>query len=139
MRVMAGERFSEVIRMTPEDTVAFAKAAHDFNPLHHDVGLAARSRYRKLIASGTQMAARLMALSATHYSKEYDTVGLDFSIRFHKAIYADETVTLEWEVTRVTQTSAQTGDVVEMKGRVVNEKGELAVAATGRLLVTDKS
>lgn len=139
MRVMAGERFSEVIRMTPEDVVAFAKAAHDFNPLHHDVELAARSRYRKLIASGTQMAARLMALSATHYSQEYDTVGLDFSIRFHKAIYADETVTLEWEVTRVTQTSAQTGDVVEMKGRVVNEKGELAVAATGRLLVTDKS
>ena len=28
------------------------------------------------------------------------------------------------------------GDVVEMKGRVTNEKGELAVAATGRVMVS---
>ncbi|KAB2873885.1 MAG: MaoC family dehydratase [Pseudorhodoplanes sp.] len=139
MRVMTGERFSEVIRMTPGEAVAFARAAHDFNPLHHDAEFAARSRYKKLIASGTQMAARLMALAATHYSARYDAVGLDFSIRFHKAIYGDETVTLEWEVMRVTQTSAQTGDVVELKGRVLNENGELAVTATGRLMVTDKS
>ena len=34
-----------------------------------------------------------------------DVVGLDFSVRFHKAVFADETVTLEWEVVEVTPTS----------------------------------
>lgn len=138
MRVPVGERFSEIVRMTPDDAIAFAKAAHDFNPLHHDHDVAANSRYKKLIVSGTQTAARLMALTATHFSKRYDVVGLDFSVRFHKAVFADETVTLEWEVVNVTQTSAQKDDVVEMKGRVTNEKGELAVAATGRVMVSDK-
>ena len=89
MRVTVGECFSEVIAMTVEDAVAFAKAAHDFNPLHHDHAVAANSRYKKLIVSGTQTAARLMALTATHFSKRYDVVGLDFSVRFHKAVYAD--------------------------------------------------
>ena len=139
MRVSVGERFSEVIAMTVEDAVAFAKAAHDFNPLHHDHDAAANSRYKKLIVSGTQTAARLMALTATHFSKRFDVVGLDFSVRFHKAVFADETVTLEWEVVNVTPTSAQKGDVVEMKGRVTNAQGELAAAATGRVLVSDKT
>ena len=139
MRVRVGERFSEVIAMTVDDAIAFAKAAHDFNPLHHDHDAAANSRYKKLIVSGTQTAARLMALTATHFSKRFDVVGLDFSVRFHKAVFADETVTLEWEVVNVTPTSAQKGDVVEMKGRVTNAQGELATAATGRVLVSDKT
>lgn len=138
MRAAIGERFSEVVHMTVEDTIAFAKAAHDFNPLHHDHEAASNSRYKKLIASGTQMAARLMALTATHFSRKCDVVGLDFSVRFHKPVYADETVTLEWEVVKVTPTSSGTSDAVEMKGRVVNAQGELAVAATGRVLVSDK-
>jgi len=138
MRVTIGERFSEIVRMTPDDAIAFAKAAHDFNPLHHDHKAAANSRYKKLIVSGTQIAARLMALTATHFSKRYDVVGLDFSVRFHKAVFADEMVTLEWQVVAVTPASSQKGDVVEMKGRVTNGKGELAVAATGRVLVSDK-
>jgi hypothetical protein len=37
----------------------------------------------------------MMALTATHFSKRFDVVGLDFSVRFHKAVFADETVTLE--------------------------------------------
>ncbi len=137
MRVQVGERFSERIDLTPEDAIAFARAAHDHNPLHHDPQAAANSRYKKLIVSGTQMAARLMALTATHFSKRHDVVGLDFSIRFHKPVFADETVMLEWEVVEVIEISEKKGDVVEVKGRVVNQNDELAVAATGRLLVTD--
>jgi len=139
MRVTVGERFTETIALTPVEAIAFAHAAHDLNPLHHDPQAAANSRYKKLIVSGTQMAARLMALTATHFSERFEVVGLDFSIRFHKAVFADETVTLQWDVVGVTETSANKSDVVEMKGRVINEKGELAVAATGRVLVGDKS
>jgi acyl dehydratase len=137
MRVRVGETFSETLTMTPGEAKAFSRAARDFNPLHLDEAAAANSRYKKLIVSGTQMAAHLMALTATHFTKRGEAVGLDFSLRFHKAIYADETVTLTWEVTEVRPTAAGR-DVVDLKGRVTNEKGELAVAATGRIMVAER-
>jgi acyl dehydratase len=137
MRVRVGETFSETLTMTPDEAKAFSRAARDFNPLHHDEEAAAASRYGKLIVSGTQVAAHLMALTATHFTKRGEAVGLDFSLRFHKAIYADETITLSWEVVEVKPTAAGR-DVVDLKGRVTNEKGELAVAATGRIMVAEK-
>lgn len=139
MRASVGERFSETIAMTPEDAIAFAIAARDPNPLHHDRDVAARSHYGKLIVSGTQTASRLMSLIATYFSRKHDVVGVDFSVRFHKAVFADETVTLEWEVTAVTPNPLRAGDMVEVKGRITNQKGELAVAATGRCFVSDKT
>lgn len=138
MRVHVGEKFSESLTMTPEDAKAFSRAARDFNPLHLDEAVAANSRYKKLIISGTQTAAHLMALPATYFSRHADVVGLDFSLRFHKPVFADETITLEWEVTEVTPTSSGNADVAEMKGRVINGQGQLAVAATGRVMVAEK-
>jgi acyl dehydratase len=137
MRARVGETFSETLTMTPGEAKAFSRAARDFNPLHLDEDAAANSRYKKLIVSGTQMAAHLMALPATYFTARSEAVGLDFSIRFHKAVYADETITLTWEVVDVNATAAGR-DVVDMKGRVTNEKGELAVAATGRVMLADK-
>lgn len=138
MRVKAGDTFSETLTMTPEDAKAFSRAARDFNPLHLDEQVAANSRYKKLIVSGTQTAAHLMALTATHFSQRGDVVGLDFSIRFHKPVYADDTVMLSWEVIEVKPTSSGKSDVVDMKGRVTNAAGELVVAATGRVMVSEK-
>ncbi|HWV52526.1 MaoC family dehydratase [Pseudorhodoplanes sp.] len=137
MRVRVGETFSETLTMTPEEAKAFSRAARDFNPLHLDEKAAASSRYKKLIVSGTQMAAHLMALTATHFTARGEAVGLDFSLRFHKPIYADETITLSWEVVDVKPTAAGR-DVVDLKGRVTNQNGELAVAATGRIMVAEK-
>jgi acyl dehydratase len=84
------------------------------------------------------MAAHLMALTATHFTGRGEAVGLDFSIRFHKPVYADETITLFWEVVEVKPAPTGNAEVVNLKGRVTNEKGELAVAATGRIMVAEK-
>jgi len=137
MRVHVGETFSETLTMTPQEAKAFSRAARDFNPLHLDEDAAAASRYGKLIVSGTQMAAHLMALTATHFTARGEAVGLDFSLRFHKPVYADEIVTLSWEVVEVNPTAAGR-EVVDLKGRVLNQKGEVAVAATGRIMVAEK-
>lgn len=138
MRVAVGDRFSETVTLTPESVRAFAEAANDFNPVHHDEAAAAQTRFKRLIASGTQTASRLMSLTANHFSRKHAVLGLDFSVRFHRAVFADETIFLEWEVVAVTDSPTLNGDLVEMKGRVLNEAGELAVGATGRVLVTDK-
>ena len=57
MLVREGETFSETLTMTREEAKSFSRAARDFNPLHLDEDFAARSRYKKLIVSGTQMTA----------------------------------------------------------------------------------
>jgi acyl dehydratase len=138
MRATPGEQFSEVVRLTPDDAIAFARAAGDHNPIHHDAEHVARTRYKRLIVSGTQTAARLMVLTATHFSRKHAVVRLDFSVRFHKPVFADETITVEWTVVAVSESPSLKGDVVEMKGRVLNQAGELAVGGTGRVLVTDQ-
>ena len=138
MKTKPHERFSETIRLNPADASAFARAAEDHNPLHHDAGYAANTRYKRLLVSGTQTTARMMALTATHFSKRGEMVGLEFSVRFQRAIYADETIHLEWLVISVTDAPSLGGEVIELRGRIRNEAGETAVRATGRVLVTEK-
>jgi 3-hydroxybutyryl-CoA dehydratase len=139
MRVKPGERFSETIRLTPEEASAFARAAHDLNPVHHDADVAARSRHRRLIASGTQTMARLMALTATHFSQRGDMLGLEFSVKFHRPVYADDVIHLEWQVVAVEESPYLGGEVVELRGRVSNGEREKLVSARGRVLVMEKT
>lgn len=138
MKTQLHERFSETIRLDPAETSAFARSAGDENPVHHDAAFAATTRYKRLLASGTQTTARMMALTATYFSKYGGMVGLEFSVRFQQPVYADETIHLEWVVINVTEAPTLNGEVVELRGRIRNDAGDTVVRATGRVLVTDK-
>ncbi len=63
------ERFSSEVTLNPTLVSEFAKAAGDFNPMHHDPEFAANTRFKKLIASGTHTTALLLGLTASHFSK----------------------------------------------------------------------
>ena len=52
--VVAGERFSREHIFSVGEAIAFALAAGDDNPLHHDAEFAARTRFGQLIVSDTQ-------------------------------------------------------------------------------------
>jgi len=132
------ERFSATMKLTPAAVSAFAHSAGDDNPLHHDADHAAETRYGRLVASGPQTTAHLMALSASHFSKRGAMVGLEFWFHFRRPVFADERIKLEWLVVSVKKNARLKGDVIELRGRVQNEAGETAVAAKGRVLVTDK-
>ena len=58
MRVRIDEKFSQTIKLSPDGASAFARAAGDHNPLHHDAEFAAATRYKRPLASGTQTTAR---------------------------------------------------------------------------------
>ncbi|HMK70104.1 MAG TPA: MaoC family dehydratase [Xanthobacteraceae bacterium] len=130
------ERFSARVKLDPNTVSAFAHAVGDTNPVHHDPDLAAKSRFGRLIASGPQTTAHLLALTASHFSQRGAMLGLEFWVRFRRAIYADEAITLEWLVVSVKHNSRLNGDVVDLRGRIRNENGETAVGAKGRVLVT---
>jgi hypothetical protein len=53
-------------------------------------------------------------------------VGMEFWVRVRSAIFADETIRLEWLAIRVTPNAQLGGDIVELRGRIRNEKGETA-------------
>jgi 3-hydroxybutyryl-CoA dehydratase len=132
------ERFSTDITLTPSEVVAFAAAAGDRNPVHHDDKFAAGTRYGRIIASGAHTSALLMGLSASHFSSRGAMVGLEFWFRFRRPVHADETVHVEWLVVKVTPNARLKGDIVDLRGRIRRLDGQTAVGAKGRVLVTDQ-
>ena len=138
MRAYPRERFSIEIALTPALVAAYAQAAGDTNPVHHDPEFAAATRYGRLIASGTHTTALLLGLTASHYSERGAMVGLEFWVRFRRPIYADETILLEWLVVKVTPNEKLKGDIVELRGRIRGQNGVTALGAKGRVLITDR-
>lgn len=130
------ERFSSELTLTPKAVADYAHAVGDTNPVHHDPAYAATTRYGRLIASGPHTSALLLALTASHFSGKAAVVGLEFSVRFHRPVYADETIRLEWLVVRVTPSAKLGGDIVDLRGRIVGADGKTALGARGRVLVT---
>jgi 3-hydroxybutyryl-CoA dehydratase len=132
------ERFAAVLALAPEATSAFAYAAGDPNPLHHDADFAMTTRFGRVLASGPQTTAHLMALTASHFSKRGAMLGLEFWFRVRQPVYADETITLEWLVVAVNQNHRLNGEIIDLRGRIRKQTGETAVGAKGRVLVTEK-
>src|SRR5262245_41695958 len=76
------DRLSCEITLTPDSVAEYARAAGNRNPVHVDSAFAARTRYRRLIASGTETTALLLGLPATHFSKDTSMVGLEYWVKF---------------------------------------------------------
>jgi acyl dehydratase len=138
MKAHPHERFSREITLTPTTVREYALAVGDTNPVHHDPGYAATSRYGRLIASGTHTTALLLGLTASHFSRKGAMVGLEFWVSFRRPIFAEETVRLEWLVVKVTPHDKAGGEVVELRGRITGQNGKTALGAKGRVLLTER-
>jgi 3-hydroxybutyryl-CoA dehydratase len=131
------DRFSATATLTPAEVAAFARAAGDTNPVHHDQAYAEKTRFGRLLASGTQTSAMLLGLAASHFSTGQAMLGIEFWLRFRRPIYADETITLEWLVVEVTEHERSGGRLVDLRGRIRGEDGRTSLGAKGLVLVTD--
>jgi acyl dehydratase len=132
----AGERFSSETTLSAEAVAAHALMAGDTNPVHHDREYAKSTRFGRPIASGTHTTALLLGLTAKHFSEQAAMLGLEFWVRFRRAIFVDETIKIEWLVVRVARNERLGGDVVDLRGRIKGQDGLTAVGAKGRVLVT---
>jgi len=138
MKIRPHDRFSSEVTLTPSSVAEYATAAGDSNPVHFDAEFAAQTRYRRLIASGTQTTALLLGLTAAHFSKGMSMVGLEYWVRFRRPVFSDETIRVEWLVIKVTPNVRLGGHVVELRGRVQGQDGKTAIGAKGRVLVTER-
>jgi 3-hydroxybutyryl-CoA dehydratase len=138
MNIRPHDRFSSEVTLTADSVADYARAAGDSNPVHFDAAFAAHTRYRRVIASGTQTTALLLGLTAAHFSKDMSMVGLEYWVRFRRPVFADETIRLEWLVIKVTPNGRLGGHIVDLRGRIRGQDGQTAVGAKGRVLVTDR-
>lgn len=133
-----GERLERELSLSPEEIARFASASGDENPLHHDEAHARGTRFGGLIASGTQVVALLMGLTATHFSRKGAALGLEFSFRLRKAVRADDPLRLRWRVVRVEESAKLGGELAFLEGELEDGAGALAVTATATVLVRER-
>jgi len=137
MNIRPHDRFSSEVALTPGIVAEYARAAGDSNPVHFDAAFAANTRYRRIIASGTQTTALLLGLTAAHFSKDASMVGLEYCVKFRRPVFADETIRMEWLIIKVSANARLSGYIVDLRGRVRGQDGQTAVGAKGRVLVTN--
>jgi acyl dehydratase len=136
--VPVGEVLARTLELTDASIREFATLAEDFNPLHHDVGYAARSRFGQLIASGTQPSAVFMALLATHFSRRAQPLGLDFSMTLKQGARSGDTLTMTWRVSSSRWKASLGGDLVTLDGEVVNQHGKIVILGRATIVVMPK-
>jgi acyl dehydratase len=137
--VTIGETFSATLGLSTESIKSFATLVNDLNPLHHDDAYAAQSRFGGLIASGTQPTAHFMALLATHFSTYAQPLGLEFDIKLKKAVHRADTLTMTWRVVGAFWKASLNGDLTQLEGSVVNQRGETVLIGKSTILVMPAS
>ena len=131
-----GHSFARTVTFDEPAIRAFARAAGDENPLHHDAAYAAASRFGGIIASGTHHGALMMGLVATELTRTGAGVGLEFSLAFRKPVPAGMTMRLEWTVTELEPAPRLGGTIVHLTGRMTDvATGTLVLTATSKCLL----
>ena len=92
MNVKPHDRFSATYSLTSELVSSFTRLAGDDNPIHHNPELVAKTRFGRLIASGTHTTSLLLGLTASYFSKGISKIDLDYWIRFKRPVYTDKTI-----------------------------------------------
>ena len=130
-----GDTFDRVVTLNRDDIASFARSCGDGNPLHHDADVAQRSRFGGIIASGPHYTALFMGLAATHFAKSGGALGLEFAFQFRRAVKADDTLEMRWEITSLEHKESLGGDLAALSGTITNQDGVTVVTARGKMLV----
>ena len=133
-----GEAISQPYFFSRDGIAEFAERCGDVNPLHRDEAFAARSRFGGVIACGPHANAVHMSIIASHYVQTHEMVGLEFSVRFVKAIPADTPATLAWTVVEVAPNAKLGGELVALEGSVHDQAGTTYLTGRGRIVVWPK-
>jgi acyl dehydratase len=130
-----GEQFGRRVTFDAKSIRDFASASGDFNPLHHDEAFARRSTFGALIASGTHVSALMMGLTATHFSQRCAPLGLEFTLRFVRAVLAGTTLDLRWTLASLTPKASLRGDLARLQGIARDDAGVIYVESDAVLLL----
>ncbi len=138
---VVGEKYFSVARtITEGDIVSFAGLSGDFNQIHTDAEFAKKTPYGRRIAHGllvTSIASGLLAQSGIIEGtvmafREISTW------KFAKPVFICDTVRVEAEVTAVKALSRLGGGAVDLELAVLNQKDEVAMKGTWKVLIAGR-
>src|SRR2546430_10529855 len=92
-----GDRFAKEMAFTEDSIRQFATYVGDSNPLHHDQVAAAASSFGRLIASGAQTFAMMLAAVPDYLRPWQPNVGLEASVRLLRPGRARDRAHIRWE------------------------------------------
>lgn len=125
--------------VTEADVVNFAGLSADFNRLHVDAEYAAGTPYGQRIAHGLLVLALMSGLVTRmplNQHLEPSLMGLlDIQCRFPKPTFIGDTLRVRVEVAAKNETSKPDRGVVAFRRHVLNQRGEVVVEGTWKLLV----
>jgi acyl dehydratase len=130
-----GYTWSKPYVFTLENIRQFATYAGDENPLHHDEAVAKASRFGTIIACGAHMSGVLMSVAASRLAGVKESVGLEFTFRFVKAIPAGTETVLSWTSTGSEPNEKLKGDIVTAEGKITDADGKIYVISVSKGLV----
>lgn len=114
-----GEKAERSLTLTARHVERFAELTGDYNPLHFDEGLAARTRFRGLVVQGGLTTGLLHALVAMDLPGP-GSVFLSQQWRFTAPVYIGDTITAQAEVVSVHATKP----VTQLRVSVTRQTGE---------------
>ncbi|MFN8475319.1 MAG: MaoC/PaaZ C-terminal domain-containing protein [Anaerolineae bacterium] len=119
--------------VTETDIVNFAGVSSDFFPLHMDQEYAAKTRFGQRIAHGFLVLSMASGMVPADPERVEGLYGLD-RVRFIKPVFIGDTIHVEMEVLSLQERPDASG-VVEFKQSIINQRGELVIVNSYRLLM----
>ena len=140
--IEVGERLSRTVRYSRDEIATFARMTFDENPLHVDNQVAQRARFGEIIASGQQTSAVMMGMLATYFSRADDGVPrqmlcLNMNFSFKSPVFADQDVTLTWQVSSLEWKAKLGGQLAQLDGAARIGAGKPLIIARGSILVSE--
>ncbi len=135
-----GNSFDSPTRtVTEADVVNFACLSADFNRLHVDAEFAKGTAYGQRIAHGLLVLAVMSGLVTRMQLNQHlepSLMGLlAIQCHFPKPTFIGDTLHVRVEVAAKNETSKPDRGVVEFRRQVINQRGEVVVEGTWKLLV----
>jgi acyl dehydratase len=132
--VSVGERFGTRLTVTEAHLALAAGLFGDFNPLHVDEEFARKSRFGTRILHGPFTSALISAPVGMYFSGTAIAY-LEHACRFVAPVRPGDTLSTEWVVKEKLDKPKHKGGIFVLEGRAANERGEVVVEATGKILV----
>lgn len=126
-------------RFSAADISTVATMIGDMNPTHHDAAAAAAAGFTfgRVIATGGHSVSVMMGALSTGMDKNWANIGLGFSSKFRRALFAGERCEVTWTLVSREHVAKLKGLVVAFEGTLKNSEAEVALQATCDVLIPD--
>lgn len=149
-RILSGPYFEDLVpgmrfrnpvgrTVTDVDNIWFTLLTNNVNPIHFDKGYVERSYGGepfggRLVVNGLLTLGIAMGLT-THLSSRGFMLGIE-NVRFHKPVFAGDTIYAEAEVVEARESRSRPGfGVVRLRVRAYNQRGDLVLEGDRILMV----